>query len=136
MKKAFITLVFFGIVLFVPRIAIGAFDGTKGLIGDIGSIIQLLTQIAFAAALLFFFWGMAKFILHAGDERGREEGKEVMKWGIVALFVIVSIWGIVAFIQDDLLPGGYSTAPNDFWNDNSPGAPLPDDTCLPGQRRC
>ncbi len=86
---------------FLPLVTFAQAEGVKGYIQDIGSIIQLLTQIAFAAALLFFFWGMAKFILHAGDESGREEGKEVMKWGIVALFVIFSIWGIVAFIRNE-----------------------------------
>ena len=61
-------------------------------------IVLLLFPVAIGVATLVFFWGMAKFILNAGNERAREEGKYVMFWGLVALFVIVSIWGIVGFL--------------------------------------
>ncbi len=77
-------------------------DGIKGLIVSFGNIVRLLIPLSAACALLFFFWGLAKSILKSDSEDGREEGKEIMKWGIVALFVITSIWGIVGFIQDDL----------------------------------
>jgi hypothetical protein len=55
-------------------------------------------------ALMVFFYGIAKFIyaLQAGDEGGTSDGKEVMKWGIVALFVMVSIWGIVYYLVGDV----------------------------------
>ena len=64
-------------------------------------MISLLIPITAGLALVFFFWGLAKFILHAGSEEGRKEGVQVMKWGIVALFVIVSIWGIVLFLRSE-----------------------------------
>ena len=77
-------------------------NGAKGIIQGIGGLVYMLIPISASLALLFFFWGLAKFILHSGDEKGREEGKEVMKWGIIALFVLVSIWGIVFFIRGEL----------------------------------
>ena len=44
----------------------------------------------------------------AGDEKGREEGKSRMIWGIIGLFVIVSMWGLVRFVGETLGvdPGG------------------------------
>ena len=65
-------------------------------------LISTIIPIVGGLALVAFFWGLAKFIRHAGDESGREEGKEVMKWGIIALFVLVSIWGIVYFLTYDI----------------------------------
>ncbi len=56
-----------------------------------------LIPVAFALAVLFFFWGLAKAILNTGDDKEFAEGKKIMLWGIIALFVISSIWGIVGF---------------------------------------
>ncbi len=69
----------------------------EGIVGSIGDIVNLLIPIVFALALLYFFWGLAKYILASGE--GKEEGRNTMIWGVVALFVMASIWGIVRFIQ-------------------------------------
>jgi hypothetical protein len=62
-------------------------------------LVATATPIVAGIALLVFFWGLAKFILNAGIPDQRKEGQQVMIWGIVALFVLFSIWGIVSFIQ-------------------------------------
>jgi hypothetical protein len=85
-----------------PLIASAQFGGVKGLIQSFGDIIQTLTKIAAALALLAFFWGLVKFISRAGDEKAIEEGRRLMIWGIVALFVMVSVWGLVLFLQQQL----------------------------------
>ena len=59
-------------------------------------VTDMLVPLAFILALLFFFWGIAKYIRSAGSEK--DEGKKVMVWGIVALFVMASVWGLVAFL--------------------------------------
>ena len=64
-------------------------------------MVGRLIPIFVALALIYFIWGLMKFIL-AADSEAREEGKKGMWLGIVALFVIVSIWGIVAFISRTL----------------------------------
>jgi hypothetical protein len=40
------------------------------------------------------------FIGKVGDEKARIEGKRRMVWGIVSLFMIISVWGFVALIQN------------------------------------
>jgi hypothetical protein len=87
--------------LFVlPLFASAQLGEIGNLVGQIGSIIDLLLPIVVAIALLAFFWGLAKFIFAAGDESAKEQGKRIMIWGIVALFVIVSVWGLVNFLGD------------------------------------
>lgn len=71
------------------------------LVGAIGGIVDQLIPIAFAAALLFFFWGMAMYIRGASDEE-KAQGRSIMVWGVVALFVMASVWGIVLFIGSAL----------------------------------
>jgi len=59
------------------------------------SVIPLI----FALAMVFFVWGVVKFfIINAGEEAKRAEGKQYMIWGIVALAVMLSIWGLVAVL--------------------------------------
>lgn len=78
--------------------------GIRELILAAGNIIDTLIPMVAALALLFFFWGIAQFIKASGsgDEAMLEKAKDVMGWGIIALFVMVSIWGIVRIMQQDL----------------------------------
>ena len=71
-------------------------------INSIGRLINQLLPIVVALALLAFFWGLAQFIFASGDEGAKDEGKRRMIWGIVALFVMVSVWGLVGFIGSAL----------------------------------
>jgi hypothetical protein len=52
--------------------------------------------------MLFFFWGLAQYILNSGDPTAQAEGRNKMIWGIVALFVMAAIWGLVKFLGDNL----------------------------------
>ena len=79
------------------------------LIGIVGGIIASIIPIVIALALLCFVWGLAKFILHADDENERAKGKNIMVWGIVALFVIVTVWGIIAVLQNTFIGSGGTT---------------------------
>lgn len=74
-------------------------------------IVQALIPIVFALALLFFFFELAMFILHAGDATGNEKGKNLMLWGIISLFVMSSIWGLVGILQKSFQVDN-SNAPN------------------------
>jgi len=59
------------------------------------SFLGTLVPVIFALALVFFLWGLAKFILHSGEEDAKTEGKRMMLWGVIGLVVMFGIWGIV-----------------------------------------
>ncbi len=65
-------------------------------------LVLLIIPIIASLALLAFFWGLVKFISNAGDEKAIGDGKSLMKWGLVALFVMVSIWGILRLAYGEL----------------------------------
>lgn len=74
------------------------------LVRIIINLINPLLVLLAGLALLAFFWGLAKFIFRVGgDEKAVDEGKRTMQWGLVALFVMLSIWGIIRFLQSDFL---------------------------------
>jgi hypothetical protein len=66
------------------------------LVTSLGNIVNLLIPIVFAVALLVFFWGLVMYIF--GKEDDKAQAKKTMIWGVVALFVMASVWGLVAFI--------------------------------------
>lgn len=90
------------ILFFLTPVAVFAFDSLQELIPALGSFITSLIPIAFGIGFLVFFWGLARFIFNAGDEKKVEEGKRLMVWGVIALFVMASIWGIVALFRGNL----------------------------------
>jgi len=94
----------------VPVVALAQLTEVEGIVGSIGRIVNLLLPIVFAIGLLVFFWGLAKYILAAGDPAKASEGKSIMIWGVIALFVMAAIWGLVRFIGESL---GISTTDTD-----------------------
>jgi hypothetical protein len=70
------------------------------LLQSIGRLVDLALPIVVGLALLGFFWGLAKFLF--GGAEGKDEAKTLMIWGLIALFVMVSVWGLVRFIGNAL----------------------------------
>jgi hypothetical protein len=76
--------------------------GLKELLTSFGYLVDLAVPVVFALSLTYFFWGMVQFISHSGDQKFREEGKNKMLWGVIALFVMFSVYGIIKFIGQNL----------------------------------
>ncbi|MFO0718810.1 MAG: hypothetical protein U0522_02175 [Candidatus Paceibacterota bacterium] len=74
-------------------------------------LFSLIIPLLAGLALLAFFWGLAKFIYNAGSESAREDAKNVMFWGIIGLFVMFSIWGIVSFFTQDFFGVSFTGLP-------------------------
>jgi len=70
----------------------------KTLVGSIGDIVNLIIPILFAIALLGFFYGLVMYIF--GAEQNKDQAKKTMIWGVVALFVMASVWGLVRFLGE------------------------------------
>jgi hypothetical protein len=104
MKKAFVGS---GLSLLAPLAVLAqagggttaSFDFFDDIVQQLGDFINLLVPVLIALALVFFLWGLVSFILNSGDETARDEGKKKMIWGIIALFIIVSVWGLVALLN-------------------------------------
>lgn len=86
----------------------------KDFLERLTSIFNSAIPLIVALAILAFVWGLAKLILNAGNEDKRLEGKSVMIWGIIALFVIFTLWGIVLLLSQTFFgtgAPGYSGLP-------------------------
>ena len=91
------------IILFVlPNLALAV--SVVDIIDSASRIVtSTLIPLAFALCLFYFFWGMAKYIREgAVSNDAAKEGKNIMVWGVVGIFVAFSVWGIIKFIQTEL----------------------------------
>ena len=66
--------------------------------GYILVFLNLAVTLLMILAVLAFIYGAIRFIAGSGDERARTEGKQVMIWGVLSLFFMVGIWGVVRII--------------------------------------
>lgn len=62
-----------------------------------GTIVNTATIIVVALAFLYFFYNLANYILKEND---RGESKQKMGYAIIAMVLITSLWGIIAFVRN------------------------------------
>lgn len=99
----------------VPLISFAAVSN----IADAGSFIintinNVLVPVLFAIAFIVFLWGaFTTFIIGAGSEDKKESGKNLMLWGLIGFFVMVSVWGLVNILTGSVTFGnsGQTTLP-------------------------
>lgn len=84
----------------------------SSIISDtIRPIIDTLVPLFIAVAVAVFLYGVVKYVTSAGDEEKRKEAKSYMLYGIIGLFVMVSIWGLVTIISDTFALDSNVTVP-------------------------
>ena len=98
MKRNTLLYISLAVFSFSPIVTFAALNGVRDLLESFLVFQNSAVKVIFGLAFLFFFWGMTQFILHAGEEKTREEGKKRMLWGIVILFIMLSIFGILGWI--------------------------------------
>ena len=107
-KKAFTILSLY----FVPSWVLAQFDATGGaepFFNSVGIFInERLIPVMILLALVYVIYSGVSFIASAGEQAKREEKKKQILWGIIGLFVIMSIWGLVALVgrSFNLFAGG------------------------------
>lgn len=64
------------------------------LIAWAGDILNRVIPVLIAFALVVFFWGLVQYI------RTHKGGKDIMIAGLVGLFIMTSVWGIIRLAQN------------------------------------
>lgn len=75
-------------------------EGTTifNILVTIGAIFNIIIPILITLAVLYTIWGVIKYAT-AKEAEDQAEGRRVIITGIIGLFVIVSIWGLVAVLN-------------------------------------
>jgi len=84
----------------IPIFALAA-ENVLGLITEIKKIFSAIIPLIISLAVIYFIWSTAQYILREGDAKNEARGH--MIWGIVILFVMISVWGLVAILESTFL---------------------------------
>jgi len=67
----------------------------KITLGILYPLIGLMSSVA----VVVFIWGIISYIANADNEEARATGKKRIIWGLVGLFIMACVIGIINFIQ-------------------------------------
>lgn len=73
----------------------------------ITEIFNPLYQLAVGIATVYFFYGVYNFIMSMNDPQKKNIGKSHLLYGVIGLFIILSVGGILKFSNEIL--GGMFT---------------------------
>ncbi len=75
---------------------------TRTVDGFLNYVIYLAGRalpLLILVAVVLLLFGIVKTFFFSSSDDGRKEGKSFIIWGIVALFVMVSVWGLVNVLR-------------------------------------
>lgn len=62
-------------------------------------IIDPAVTLLFALAIVYFSFGVVKYIMKADSDEGRETGAKHVMYSVIGLFIMISVWGIIRFLE-------------------------------------
>ena len=83
------------LVLSLPAIASAA-DLLSTLV-LVNRFLNGLIGVIITIAIIVFFWGLVRYLTDVGEQK--HAGLIMMFYGLIAIFVMVSIWGIIHLLQ-------------------------------------
>ena len=66
----------------------------------ITTIVNPAIEILLGLAVLYFVWGIFKFVQNADSPEARQDGGRHILFATIGIFVMVSVFGIMAIIQN------------------------------------
>lgn len=102
MKKIFISTTLI-LAVASPLVSMAIVTDFKSLVDFfIGAFIQPVIILIFSAAIVFFLWNMLMLVMKSDQPDEIKEFKSRVVWGIVAIFVMSAMYGLVKFITGSL----------------------------------
>ncbi|MFY9462833.1 MAG: hypothetical protein WAP52_01465 [Candidatus Sungiibacteriota bacterium] len=86
------------VMLTAPIAAFAQLENIRGLATSSLSILNIVITIVFVLAILVFGWGVVKYISSAGNPEKEKEARSFLWWGVIGIFVLASVFGLVRFI--------------------------------------
>jgi multisubunit Na+/H+ antiporter MnhB subunit len=109
--------------MFLFPFVVGA-QGTvdaESILGTIQRILNIIIPLLITFAVAVFIYGVITYVM-GKDDGTKEKGRNMMISGIIGLFVIVAMWGLVDVLSNTFLNGNEGSIQN-----------IP---CIPGTSGC
>ncbi len=77
---------------------------------NIGSLVNSINKVIlnpfivliFAVALVVFIYGVVRYLLNPENESIRTESKSHMIWGVIGMFIMISVFGIMRIVLNSV----------------------------------
>lgn len=64
-------------------------------LAQLQGILNKIVPFLIGLAVFIVIWGIITYVTHAAEEEKREEARRFVLWGIVGVFMMLSVWGFV-----------------------------------------
>lgn len=82
-----------------PMVAFAGAANAGGFLAIVNSVLLATIPVLMVLATVVFLWGVILYVIAGGDEEKLERAKGFIIAGIIGLFVMIAVWGIVQAIQ-------------------------------------
>jgi hypothetical protein len=76
-------------------------------------ILNPIIIFLFAAAVAYFLYGVVQYLMNPDNEEVRKKSKSQMVWGIIGLFIMVGVFGIMTLIKNTVGAKNITTPQSD-----------------------
>jgi hypothetical protein len=76
----------------------------------ISCLLAPLVYLIIGLAIFIFIFGIFKMITSESPEE-KQKGRDLMFWGIIGIFVMISLWGLVSILQNTFVLSNISINP-------------------------
>lgn len=63
-------------------------------------IINPIILLVFSIGFLWFMWGLVAVLWNLKSGEVTQESKDRIIWGIVGMFIMVTVWGIISLVTN------------------------------------
>ena len=77
-------------------------SGEQILTKIITDVFSPLYQIVVGVTILYFLYGVARYVIDLNNPDKQTTGRSHLLWGLVGLFIVLSVGGILSLLQGSL----------------------------------
>ncbi len=106
MNKTFTKIALISMTAALPLVAFAATATVGSILTRIQDTLNVIIPILMILATVVFLWGVIMYVLAAGDADKVKMAKAYILWGLIALFAMVAVWGLVKALVTTFSVGG------------------------------
>jgi len=65
-------------------------------------LVNPIIELLFAAAIVYFIYGVVVYIANADNDEARTNGKKHILYSIIGLAIMAGVWGIIDIIANTI----------------------------------
>lgn len=88
-----------------PRVGTVSKNDLYHIIELILYMIARLIPVVIGIGIILFIWGVIKYVISTGPQ-DKKDAVGVIVYGVISLFVMVSVWGLIILLDRSFFPGG------------------------------